>query len=117
MKVKDIGGIFKSVKVDTMEELEGLCLNNTAVSKVNSIRSAKTNWETLHSKVLKDNIIAAKKRFRFQVSPSPASTTNKEMQTLKSELVKHMDDDYAVLDFIEGFVGGIMQSYETVNIE
>ena len=67
----------------------------------------------MYSKVLKDNITPAKKRFHFQVSPSPASTTNEEMQTLKSELVKHMDDDNALLDFIKGFVGGTMQSYET----
>ena len=45
VKVKDIGGNFKSVKVDTMEELEGL--SNTADSKVNTIRSAKTNSEIL----------------------------------------------------------------------
>ena len=56
-----------------------------------------------------DNILPAKKRFRFQVSPAPASTTNEEMQTLKSELVKHVDDDNALLDFIKGLVGGTMQ--------
>ena len=59
VKVKDIGGNFKSVKVDTMEELEGL--SNTEVSKFNTIRSAKTNSENLYSKVLKDNITPAKK--------------------------------------------------------
>ena len=37
-KVKDIGGKIKTVKVDTMEELEGLSIS--AVSKVNTIRSA-----------------------------------------------------------------------------
>ena len=98
-----------------MEELDGL--SSTAVIKVNTIRSAKTNSETLYSKVLKDNITPVKKRFGFQISPSPASTTNEEMQILKSELFKHMDDDNAVLDFIKGFVGGIMQSYETVSDE
>ena len=115
MKIKEIGGNFKSVKVDTMEELEGL--SNTAVSKVNTIRSAKTNSEVLYIKVLKDNITPAKKRFRFQVAPSPAPTTNEEIQTLKSELAKHMDDDNALFDFNKGFVGGTMQSYETVNDE
>ena len=104
VKIKDIGGKFESVKVDTMEELEGL--SNTAVSKVNTIRSAKAHSEVLYTKVLKDNISPAKKRFRFQVAPSPASTTNEEMQTLKSELVKHMDNDNALLDFIKGLVGG-----------
>ena len=98
-----------------MEELEGL--SNTAVSKVNTIRPAKTKSEILYSKVWKDNITTAKTRFRFQVSPSPASTTNEEEQTLKSELVKHMDDDIALLYFIEGFLGGTMQSYETENDE
>ena len=98
-----------------MEELEGL--SNTAASKVNTIRSAKTNSKVLYSKVLKDNITPAKKRFRFQVSPSPASTNNEEMQTLICDLVKHMDDDNDLLDFIKGFVGGTMQSYETVNEE
>ena len=115
VKVKDIGGNFKNVKVDTMEELEGL--SNTAASKVNTIRSAETNSETLYSKVLKDNITPVKKRFRFQVSPSPASANNEEMQTLKKELFKHMDDDNDLLDFIKGFVGGILQSYETANDE
>ena len=113
VEVKDTGENFKSVKVDTMEELEGL--NNTAVSKTNAIGSAKTNSEVLCSKVLKDNITPAKKRFRLQVSPFPTSTTNEEMQTLKRELVKHMDDDSTLLDFIKRFVDGIKQSYETVN--
>ena len=101
--------------MDTKEELEGL--RNTAVSKVNTIRSAKTNSEILYSKVLKDKITPAKKRFRFQVSLSPASTTNEEMQTLRNELVKHIDDVNALLDFIEGSVGGTMQSNEIENYE
>ena len=114
MKAKDIGGKFKTVKVDTMEELEGL--SNTAVSKVNTIRSAKPIRKFCIVKFW-DNITPSKKRFRCQVSLSPASTNNEEMQTLKYELVKHMDDDNALLDFIKGFVGGTMQSYETVNEE
>ena len=105
MKVKDVGGNLKSVKVDTMEKLEGL--SNTAVSKV------KTKSEILYGKVLKDNIRPAKKPFCFQVSHPPASTTNEEMQILKSDLV----DDNALMSFIKGFVGGIMQSYETENDE
>ena len=91
-----------------MEELEGL--SNTAVSKIKTISSAKTNSEILYKKVLKDNLTPNKRRFRFHVSSSPASTTNEEMQTLKTELVKHMDDDNVSLDFIRGFVGGTKQS-------
>ena len=101
--------------MDTIEELEGL--SNTAVSRVNTISSVKTHSEIWLKKVLKDYLTPTKKRFRFHVSPSPASTTKEEMQTLKTELVKHMDDNNASLDFIRGFVGVTKQSYETENDE